>query len=36
MLFDAIPRDLEDAALIDGCSPLQSLFYIMIPLTRQR
>ena len=32
--FDAIPRDLEDAALIDGCSPLQSLFYIMIPLTR--
>jgi len=32
--FDAIPRDLEDAALIDGCSSLQSLFYIMIPLTR--
>ncbi len=32
--FDAIPRDLEDAALIDGCNPLQALFYIILPLTR--
>lgn len=31
--FDAIPRDLEDAALIDGCSQLGALFRIIMPLT---
>lgn len=30
--FDAIPRELEEAALIDGCSPLQSLGRIIMPL----
>ena len=30
--FDAIPRELEEAALIDGCSPLGALFRITMPL----
>jgi ABC-type glycerol-3-phosphate transport system permease component len=30
--FDAIPRELEEAALIDGCSPLGALFRIIMPL----
>lgn len=30
--FDAIPRELEEAALIDGCSPLQGLARIIMPL----
>lgn len=30
--FDAIPREMEEAALIDGCSPLQSLRYVVMPL----
>ena len=30
--FDAIPRELEEAALIDGCSPLGALVRITIPL----
>jgi multiple sugar transport system permease protein len=30
--FDAIPRDLGEAALIDGCSPLQALIRIIMPL----
>lgn len=30
--FEAIPRELEEAALIDGASPLQTLRYIVIPL----
>jgi ABC-type maltose transport system permease subunit len=30
--FDAIPRELEESALIDGCSPLASLRLIVIPL----
>lgn len=29
-----IPRDLDDAALIDGCSPFQTFFYIILPLSR--
>jgi len=32
--FDAIPRELEEAAFIDGCSPLQALWYIVVPLAR--
>jgi len=31
--FDAIPREMEEAALIDGCSPLMSLRYVVIPLS---
>lgn len=30
--FDAIPYELEEAALIDGCSPLQALRHIVTPL----
>jgi len=30
--FKAIPKELEEAALIDGCTSLQSLFKIMIPI----
>ncbi len=30
--FDAIPLELEEAAQIDGCTPLQSLRYVVTPL----
>lgn len=30
--FRVIPRDLEDAAFVDGCSKIRSLIKIMIPL----
>jgi multiple sugar transport system permease protein len=30
--FKAIPYALEEAALIDGCTRLKSLFYIIIPI----
>jgi len=30
--FDAIPRELEEAALIDGCSPIGGLVRIIMPL----
>ncbi|MCO5211300.1 MAG: carbohydrate ABC transporter permease [Caldilinea sp.] len=30
--FDAIPRELEEAALIDGCSPFGALVRISMPL----
>lgn len=30
--FKAIPKELEEAALIDGCSSLQALFRIIIPI----
>jgi ABC-type glycerol-3-phosphate transport system permease component len=30
--FDAIPRELEEAALIDGCSPVGGLTRIILPL----
>jgi multiple sugar transport system permease protein len=30
--FDSVPREIEDASLIDGCSSLQSLRMIMVPL----
>jgi multiple sugar transport system permease protein len=32
--FMAIPRDLEDAARIDGCSRLRILFTIILPLSK--
>jgi multiple sugar transport system permease protein len=31
--FERIPSSLEDAALIDGCNQLQSLFRIIMPVT---
>jgi ABC-type glycerol-3-phosphate transport system permease component len=31
--FDAIPRELEEAALIDGCSPIGGLVRIIMPLS---
>ncbi|MFD0677515.1 MULTISPECIES: carbohydrate ABC transporter permease [unclassified Paenibacillus] len=30
--FKAIPKELEEAAMIDGCSSLQSLFRIILPI----
>ncbi|HEY54618.1 MAG TPA: carbohydrate ABC transporter permease [Caldilineae bacterium] len=30
--FDAIPRELEEAALIDGCTPIGALMRIIMPL----
>ncbi len=30
--FDAIPRDLDEAALIDGCSPFGALIRVSMPL----
>ncbi|HEY6629497.1 MAG TPA: carbohydrate ABC transporter permease [Acidimicrobiia bacterium] len=32
--FRGIPRDLEDAASIDGCGPLRFYWSIMLPLSR--
>lgn len=32
--FDRIPRELEQAAMIDGCSQLQALWHVILPLTR--
>jgi arabinogalactan oligomer/maltooligosaccharide transport system permease protein len=32
--FDTIPVDLEEAAMIDGCGPIQSFFLIALPLAR--
>ena len=32
--FRSIPRDLEDAARIDGCSRIGALFRVVIPLAR--
>jgi ABC-type glycerol-3-phosphate transport system permease component len=30
--FDTIPMELEEAALIDGCTPMQTLRYVIVPL----
>ena len=32
--FDTIPIDLEEAAMIDGCGPVQSFIRIALPLAR--
>jgi len=29
--FDSIPRDLDEAAWVDGCGPLRALFRVVIP-----
>lgn len=31
--FDSIPRDIDDAALIDGCTRLGTLFRIVLPVS---
>jgi multiple sugar transport system permease protein len=31
--FQELPRDLEDAALIDGWSPMQALLRVIVPLS---
>ena len=31
---DTIPRELEEAAMIDGCNYIQSFLYVIVPLTR--
>jgi raffinose/stachyose/melibiose transport system permease protein len=30
----ALPRDFEDAALIDGCTPLQGFWYVVLPMLK--
>ena len=30
--FDTVPRELEQAAMVDGCSPLGALFRVILPL----
>ena len=32
--FMEIPRDVEEAALVDGCSKLQTFFYVALPLAK--
>src|SRR5206468_11694410 len=32
--FDGIPRELEQAAMIDGCGHLTAFAYIIVPLAR--
>jgi ABC-type glycerol-3-phosphate transport system permease component len=31
--FDSIPRELDEAAKMDGCSPLRAFFQIILPLS---
>lgn len=31
--FDAIPRELDEAAMIDGCTRIQALWRVILPLT---
>ena len=32
--FDSIPRELEQAAMVDGCSPLGALFRVILPVAK--
>jgi len=32
--FDAIPREIDQAAMIDGCNELQVLWHVVLPLAR--
>lgn len=32
--FDTVPRELEEAALLDGCTPLTLLYQVMLQLVR--
>jgi multiple sugar transport system permease protein len=31
--FESVPRELEESALVDGCTPLQALIRIVLPLS---
>lgn len=31
--FDAVPKDLEESAQVEGCTPLQALWHVTFPLT---
>lgn len=31
--FDSIPRELEEAAMIDGCAPLSTLWRVVLPVS---
>jgi len=31
--FDGIPKDMEEAAFIDGCTPVSAIFRVVIPLS---
>ncbi len=33
-MFESIPVDIEDAALIDGCSPVSAFWKVILPLTK--
>ncbi len=33
-MFESIPVDIEDAALVDGCSPIQAFWRIILPLSK--
>lgn len=32
--FRSIPREMDDAARVDGCSPLQAFWYIALPISK--
>lgn len=32
--FKQVPKDLEEAAVIDGCNPMQTLWHVFIPVAR--
>jgi multiple sugar transport system permease protein len=32
--FDTVPRELEEAALLDGCSAISLLYYVMLAIVR--
>ena len=32
--FEVIPPELEEAALVDGCSRLQALYRVVLPVTQ--
>ena len=32
--FDSIPKDLEDAAQIDGCSPMRTFIQVVLPISK--
>lgn len=29
--FESVPRDLDEAAMVDGCGPLKALFLVVVP-----
>ena len=32
--FKTVPRELDEAARVEGCSPLQTLWKVYVPLAR--